>query len=102
MNLRSIGTRFIGTFALSLVALSASAQVSSIAQASSASHVAAEMAKGRLNPAESQPGDTVAVKLKDDVKSNGNVVLKKGTMIAGGAKSAKRTDPKTTAKRAVA
>jgi len=50
---------------------------------SSATAVSAELVKGRLNPAESKPGDQVTVKLKEDVKSNGDIVLKKGAIILG-------------------
>src|SRR4051812_16399221 len=99
MNLRSLGTHAIGTAAiLALVTLPSNAQVSSGAQASSASHVAAEMTKGKLNPSDSKPGDTVALKLKDDVKSNGEVVLKKGTTITGVVKNVKRFDSNAAAR----
>jgi len=54
---------------------------------SSASHVAAEVLKGRLNPADSRPGDEIVLKLKDDIKSNGSVVVKKGTTITGVVRS---------------
>jgi hypothetical protein len=66
-------------------------------EANSASRVAAEMTKGRLNPADSKPGDTLAVRLKDDLRSNGNVVLKKGTTITGVVRSVKRADAKVVA-----
>jgi len=65
-----------------------------VTQANSASLVAAEMTQGRLNPAESKPGDTLAVRLKDDLRSNGSVVLKKGTTISGVIRSVKRADAK--------
>ena len=42
------------------------AHVRSVTQANPATRVAAEMTKGRLSPAESKPGDTLAVRLKDD------------------------------------
>ena len=93
MNLRSIGTQGFGAAViLASAVLNSNAQVASRAQASSASHVAAEMTKGKLNPAESKPGDTVAVKLKDDLRSNGQVVLKKGTTITGVVRNVKRSD----------
>jgi hypothetical protein len=41
------------------------------------------MTQGKLNPTESKPGDVVALKLKEDVRSNGELILKKGTTIAG-------------------
>jgi hypothetical protein len=68
------------------------AQVTRKAQSSSASHVAAEMTKGKLNPLESKPGDAVVVKLMDDLKSNGQVVLKKGTTITGIVRTVKRAE----------
>ncbi len=81
MNLRATGKYAIG--ALALPALMTLAALPSHAQTNSASHVTAEMTKGKLSPAESKPGDMVAIKLKDDVRSNGEVVLKKGTTITG-------------------
>jgi hypothetical protein len=81
MNLRATGKYAMG--ALALPAFMTLAALPSHAQANSASHVTAEMTKGKLSPAESKPGDTVAIKLKDDVRSNGEVVLKKGTTITG-------------------
>jgi len=63
--------------------------------ANSASHVSAEMTKGTLKPSETKPGDQVALRLTDDVKANGDVVLKKGTTITGivrNVKSAKTKD----------
>ena len=81
MNLRATGKYAIG--ALALPALMTLAALPSHAQTNSASHVTVEMTKGKLSPAESKPGDMVAIKLKDDVRSNGEVVLKKGTTITG-------------------
>jgi urease accessory protein UreE len=60
----------------------------------SASHVAAELAKGTLKPSETQPGYEVALRLKDDVKSNGDVVLKKGTTITGVVRNVKSVESK--------
>ncbi len=79
---------------LALSSITAGAQVSGNAQTYSASHVSAEMTKGKLNPSESKPGDTVALRLKDDVKSNGEVVLKKGTTITGIVRNVKRSEAK--------
>ena len=81
MNLRATGKYAIG--ALALPAFMTLAALPALAQANSASHVPAEMTKGKLSPAESKPGDTIAIKLKEDVRSNGEVVLKKGTTITG-------------------
>ena len=61
----------------------------------SASHIAVEMTKGKLNPAESQPGDTVTVILKEDLKSNGELVLRKGTPITGVVRNVKRAESKS-------
>jgi len=87
VNLRWIGFHVVGAVVLFTAAIFAPlpsyAQVNAAAHANSASHISAEMTKGRLNPAESKPGDMVAIKLKDDVRSNGEVVLKKGTTITG-------------------
>jgi hypothetical protein len=60
----------------------------------SASHVSAEMAKGTLRPSETKPGDEVALRLTDDVKANGDVVLKKGTRITGIVRNVKSTEMK--------
>jgi hypothetical protein len=98
MNLRCFKTCLIAATALLLFTQAALyAQVRSATQANSATRVAAEMTKGRLNPAESKPGDTLAVRLKDDLSSNGNVVLKKGTIISGVVRSVKRADTKVVA-----
>jgi hypothetical protein len=59
-------------------------------QTQTASHVSAEMVKGKLNPSDSKPGDQVAVQLKEDLKSNGAVVMKKGAMITGVIKNVQR------------
>jgi hypothetical protein len=59
---------------------------------SSATSVSAELIEGKLNPAESKPGDEVTIKLKGDVKSTGDVVLKKGTVITGVVRNASRIE----------
>jgi hypothetical protein len=64
------------------------------AQSNSATHVAAELTQGKLSPAASKPGDSVAVRLKDDLRSNGQVVLKKGTVISGVVRNIGRSDAK--------
>ena len=48
-----------------------------------ASNVDAEVAQGRLNPATTKPGDAIVLRLLEDVKTNGEIVLKKGAMIVG-------------------
>lgn len=94
MFLPSMRTQVLAAVvALAVLTFNGNAQV----QASSASYVNAEMTKGKLNPAESKPGDQIALKLKDDVKSNGEVVLKKGTVITGIVKNVKRTEGKSEA-----
>jgi hypothetical protein len=95
MNLRSVVLNTIGATAfLALISVNANGQAGGSARATSASHVAAEMTKGKLNPSETKPGDKVALKLKDDVKSNGDVVLKKGTTIDGVVRSVRTVEGK--------
>jgi len=64
------------------------------APTNSASHVAVEMTDGKLRPSDSKPGDTFAVTLQEDVRSNGEVVLKKGTNITGVVKNVRRAEGK--------
>jgi hypothetical protein len=95
MILRTIGTHVLGlAVVLATMGIYTNAQVSGTVQASSATYVAAEMTKGKLNPAQSKPGDEVALKLKEDVKSNGQVLLKKGTTITGIVRNEKRVEGK--------
>jgi hypothetical protein len=68
------------------------------ADARSESRVSAEMVKGKLNPASSKPGDEIAVRLNEDVKSNGEVLLKKGSTIKGVVKKVQRAERKSGAK----
>jgi hypothetical protein len=70
------------------------AQVRPSATSSSATQVSAEMTKGRLNPAQSRPGDEVTLRLNEDVRSNGDVVLKKGTSITGIVRRVKQVEGK--------
>jgi hypothetical protein len=60
----------------------------------SASHVSAEMTRGKLRPSETKRGDEVALRLTDDVKANGDVVLKKGTTITGIVRNVKSAEMK--------
>lgn len=53
------------------------------AELQSATQVMAELVHGKLSPSSSKPGDTVTLKLMQDVKSDGEVVLKKGSTIQG-------------------
>jgi hypothetical protein len=62
------------------------------AQSNSASSVGAELKKGKLSPGDSKPGDIVVVKLRSDLKSNGELVLKKGTEITGVVRTVKSAD----------
>ena len=95
MILRAIGTHVLGVaVAFATMGIYTNAQVSGTAYASSATYVAAEMTKGKLNPAQSKPGDEVALRLKEDVKANGQVLLKKGTTITGIVKNVKRVEGK--------
>lgn len=96
MNFRSVALHTIGATAfLAWISINANAQVSGNARATSATHASAEMTKGKLNPSETKPGDKVALRLKDDVKSNGDVVLKKGTTITGVVRSVKSLETKS-------
>jgi hypothetical protein len=53
------------------------------------------MVKGKLSPSSSKPGDKIAVRLNNDVRSNGTVLLKKGTTITGVVRNAKQMDSKS-------
>jgi len=84
MSLRSMASRVTSGAALfASITTVCYGQHTLPARVNSASHVAAEMTLGKLNPAESKRGDVVALKLKEDVRSNGEVILKKGTTITG-------------------
>jgi hypothetical protein len=63
----------------------------------SATNVSAELIRGRLNPVQSRPGDQVTLQLKQDIRSNGQIVIKKGTFINGVVRSVKRVDGESTA-----
>ena len=67
-------------------------------EAQSGSSVSAEMVKGRLNPAVTKPGDEIALRLKEDAKSDGQVLLKKGSTIKGVVKNVHRAEKKSDAK----
>lgn len=43
----------------------------------------AELVHGKLSPSSSKPGDTITLKLMQDVKSDGEVLIKKGSKIQG-------------------
>ena len=62
---------------LVVAALTVMPALSQKGSGSSATSVSAVLTSGKLNSSESKPGDRVMLKLKDDVKSNGEVVLKK-------------------------
>jgi hypothetical protein len=76
-----------------LWAQDAKGQVQTATQTSSS--VSGELVKGKLNPSSSKPGDKVAVRLNNDVRSNGTVLLKKGTTITGVVKNVKQADSKS-------
>jgi hypothetical protein len=85
------------TMCLVLIGLNAEAQRKRnvpAKPANSASHVPAEMTRGRLKPSETKPGDGVALRLTDDLKANGEIVLKKGTAIAGIVRNVKHVETK--------
>jgi len=67
------------------------------AKTNSASHVAVEMCEGKLSPIDSRPGDAVAVRLKEDLRSNGEVILRKGTNITGVVRNVRRAEGKSEA-----
>jgi hypothetical protein len=68
-------------------------QVQAASQTSNS--VSAELVKGKLSPSSSKPGDKVALRLNNDVRSNGAVLLKKGTTITGVVKNVKQVDSKS-------
>jgi hypothetical protein len=76
---------------MAVLALPGLSQKTSVASAAS---VSAELTKGNLSPALSKPGDQVMLKLNDDVKSGGEVVLKKGATITGVVRKVSRIDGK--------
>jgi hypothetical protein len=101
MSIRAIEVRVIGAaLCFALLGLNGQAQAKrkvrppAPVSANSASHVGAEMTKGSLKPSETKPGDEVAVRLKDDVKANGDVVLKKGSTISGVVRDVKSIESK--------
>jgi hypothetical protein len=100
--IRSTGTRiltlFFSTVWLALPGFAQATQAVARADAQSESRVSAEMVKGKLNPATSKPGDEIAVRLNEDVKSNGQVLLKKGSTIKGVVRKANRAENKGAAK----
>ena len=90
MNLRSAKTYALkAVIGLGAVMLVLGGPVAGNAQSNSASSVAAELTKGKLSPGDSKPGDMVVVKLRNDLKSNGELVLKKGTAITGVVRAVK-------------
>src|SRR5262245_45233631 len=99
MNFRSTVLYTIAaTAGLAWIGLNAQAQVKKSARnsvpAHSASHVAAEMTRGTLNPSETRPGDEVTLRLNDDLKSNGDIVLKRGATITGVVRNVKNLEKK--------
>jgi hypothetical protein len=93
MNLRSAKTYALAAvIGIGAAMLCLIAPIAAHAQSNSASSVAAEMTKGKLSPGDSKPGDIVVVKLRNDLKSNGELVLKKGTAITGVVRTVKRTE----------
>jgi len=90
MNLRSAKTYALkAVIGIGAAMLSLGGPVAANAQSNSASSVAAELTKGKLSPGDSKPGDMVVVKLRSDLKSNGELVLKKGTAITGVVRTVK-------------
>jgi hypothetical protein len=97
MNLRSVGFQVaraaVPLAAMTLATLPSNGQIHS--QTNSASQIAAELAKGKLNSADSKPGDTFVIRLQSDLRSNGEVILKKGSTITGVVRNLKGADPKS-------
>jgi hypothetical protein len=91
MAFRSMATLFAIFASIAVVSY---AQLNSSAHANSASHVAAEMMNGNLTPSASKPGDTFEIRLNEDVRSNGEIIFKKGTTIAGIVRSVGRAEHK--------
>jgi hypothetical protein len=85
---------------LACISVTSEAQVRSAFTASSATQVSAEITSGKLNPVQTRPGDQVTLKLNEDVRSNGDVVLKKGSTITGVVRSVKRAEGKVESKQA--
>jgi hypothetical protein len=100
--IRSTGIRILtlvfSTVWLALPGFAQATQAVARADAQSESRVSAEMVKGKLNPATSKPGDEIAVRLNEDVKSNGQVLLKKGSTIKGVVRKVNRAENKGGAK----
>lgn len=67
-------------------------EASAHADMRSASTAKAELVKGKLNPEKSKPGDRVVLKLKEDLKSEGEVLMRKGDTMEGVIKSVKRKE----------
>jgi hypothetical protein len=93
---RSIGIQVVaipliaGLAGLPAIGQAAARQATGRIASQSATHISAVMVKGRLNPSASRPGDEVAIRLNEDTRSNGVVVIRKGTTITGVVKSVKR------------
>ena len=108
--IRSTGTRIALLFSTAWLALpgfaqdsqstpkSTATQAVARADAQSESRVSAEMVKGKLNPETSKPGDEIAVRLNEDVKSNGQVLMKKGSTVKGVVRKVHRAENKGAAK----
>jgi len=99
MNLRRIGACAVAAAAVlgfsswDYAQTARAARSARTGSSSSASHVAAEVTKGKLDPAQSKPGDVILVKLKDDVRANGQIVYAKGTSITGVVRNVRNADP---------
>jgi hypothetical protein len=93
MNLRSAKTHACkAVVGIGLAMICSVAPITVQAQSNSASSVAAELTKGKLSPGDSKPGDIVVVKLRSDLKSDGELVLKKGTAITGVVRTVKSAE----------
>lgn len=109
MRIRRIAIPFLGLCTIAMFWPShveaqskpSTAEKSAVSQAAAkgevytATHVSAEMVEGKLNPATSKPGDQVVVRLQEDLKVDNQVVLKKGSMITGIVRGAKRAESRS-------
>lgn len=86
------GVLLCGMFGFRVVAQRAPAAKRTDVQ--TATTARAEVAAGALSTLLSKPGDRIAVRLAEDIKSNGQVVLRKGSMVTGIVRDVRMVDSK--------
>jgi hypothetical protein len=74
---------------------SAAPQAGAKGEIHNATRISAELVEGKLNPATSRPGDPVVVRLQEDLKIDSQVLLKKGSLITGIVRGAKRVETRS-------